>query len=132
MLVVSSPIAVSADVDYLQEQVNSYVRKFFVTFGIMALIFITLLIKIICGLMYTIKYRCCKKHIKIHKTLRRANFNSPVYDKFSTIKGSIYLEIKHNIYDLVNEVKKEGKSNFFQGMNSIILKSKSINRGKPR
>ena len=85
LLVVTSPILLSVDDafnNYEKERVNSYVRKFFVTFGVMAIIFVTLMFKIMLGVFYSIKYRCCKKSIKIHKTDKRANLNSRISDHF--------------------------------------------------
>lgn len=61
MLVISSPIVIGVlDFDTYQSVLaESYVRKFFVTFAVMALIFLTLIFKMIIGIMYMFKYRCC-------------------------------------------------------------------------
>lgn len=93
LLVVSSPILLSVEdaaANYETEQLNSYIRKFFITFGIMAIIFITMMFKILLGFFYSIKYRCFKKRIKIHKTERRANHDSRVTKYFEDIKESVY------------------------------------------
>lgn len=94
LLVLSSPILLSAEdaaQNYETEKVNSYIRKFFITFGIMAIIFITMMFKIILGFCYSIKYRCCKKSIKIHKSEKRANHDSRISKYFGEIKDSVYL-----------------------------------------
>lgn len=61
MLIVSSPINLYGSIsteEYSQLMVDSYVRKFFMTFFLMAVIGFALFLKIILGAMYSIGYRC--------------------------------------------------------------------------
>jgi hypothetical protein len=61
MLIVSSPInlygVITTD-QYNDLMVQSYIRKFFMTFLLMIIIGFSLFLKIILGAMYTVGYRC--------------------------------------------------------------------------
>lgn len=61
MLIISSPINLKGTIttaDYNDLLIASYVRKFFMTFFLMAIIGFALFLKIILGAMYSIGYRC--------------------------------------------------------------------------
>lgn len=61
MLIISSPINMQGTItpaEYNDLMVQSYVRKFFMTFVLMALIGFTLFFKIILGAIYSLCYRC--------------------------------------------------------------------------
>ena len=61
MMIVSSPINLQGLItkeEYNQLLVDSYVRKFFMTFALMVIIGLALLIKIILGAVYSLGYRC--------------------------------------------------------------------------
>lgn len=62
MLIVSSPINISAGLItaeiYNGFLISSYIRKFFMTFFLMAIIGFALFLKIVIGAMYSIGYRC--------------------------------------------------------------------------
>lgn len=61
MLVVSSPINLQGLItseEYNDLLVQSYVRKFFMTFALMIVIGVALFLKIFLGAMYSIGYRC--------------------------------------------------------------------------
>ena len=92
MLVLSDPIVLGQITfeTFQEELAASYVRRFFVTFVIMILIFLTLFIKVVLGFIYLVGFRCCTKHIKIHKTLKRAEYQSNVDDYFNGMKPSIH------------------------------------------
>lgn len=65
MLIISSPINLQGTIlptEYDNLLVDSYIRKFFMTFFLMAIIGFALFLKIILGAMYTISYRC--SHMK--------------------------------------------------------------------
>ena len=75
MLIVSSPFTTTGfnsnddEEAYNEIVVDSYVRKFFMVFVLMAIIGITLFIKIFLGAIYSIAYRCCvstrdQRHMK--------------------------------------------------------------------
>ena len=92
LLVSTSPIVVDELTfeEYQDEVAASYVRKFFVTFGLIGIIFVTFMIKILLGLLYSIKYRFCKKSIRIHKTDKRVNMESKITAYFDDMKDTIY------------------------------------------
>ena len=83
LLVLTSPIIVYGYNDnfsnselYEQAVVDSYVRKFFMVFGLMAIIGVTFFFKIFLGMIYSIAYRCCKSnqnkhHLKEHRTVTK-------------------------------------------------------------
>lgn len=97
----------------------------------MAIIFITMIFKILLGFIYSMKYRCFKKRIKIHKTERRANLDSRVTKNFEEIKESVYSQIRENVHDLMSDINRNSADGVFKGMNSIILFAKHLNKGKP-
>ncbi len=69
---------------------DAYVRKFFMTFFLMAIIGFALFLKIILGAMYSISYRC--SHHKSEKKILRGGpiRNDSRADKyFYSIKGSM-------------------------------------------
>ncbi len=61
MLIISSPINLYGTIttsQYNSLLVDSYIRKFFMTFLLMAVIGFALFLKIFLGAMYSIGYRC--------------------------------------------------------------------------
>ena len=73
LLIISSPLTLRGyysyrSSDYEDILVDSYVRKFFLIFGLMAIIGASLFIKIFLGAIYSIAYRCCVS-TRDHKTL---------------------------------------------------------------
>lgn len=66
LLILSDPFVIygvndsATDEDKYEDAVlQSYVRKFFMVFGLMAIIGSTFFIKIFLGMLYSIAYRCC-------------------------------------------------------------------------
>lgn len=94
MLVISSPINVQGLItqnEYNDLLVASYVRKFFMTFGLMVAIGIALLIKIILGAIYNLCYRC-KHKISYEPKDKESNslfVESKVDSYFNDVKGSM-------------------------------------------
>lgn len=95
MLVVSSPINIRGNItaqEYNELLVGSYVRKFFMTFVLMAIIGFALFLKIIIGAIYSIGYRCThtvsdKSILKGSKDLVKTD--SKVERYFQAVKPSM-------------------------------------------
>lgn len=80
MLMISSPInlwygTLTKD-NYNTLLIDSYVRKFFMTFALMVVIGFTLFLKIFLGAMYSIGYRCT--HLSIKKKVEDSEINSAI------------------------------------------------------
>lgn len=96
MLVVSSPINLKGLItseEYNSLLVDSYVRKFFMTFFLMVIIGGSLFLKIILGAMYSISYRC--RNTKTDRSILRGDvaltkIDSRVDKFFGLIKGSMF------------------------------------------
>ncbi len=110
MLVVSSPINLQGLITYDQYNdllVQSYVRKFFMTFGLMVVIGLALFLKIFLGAMYSIGYRCShgKSDSAILKVDQpRVRSKADLY--FNEIKGSINNEVSNYVTGMVNNVAR--------------------------
>lgn len=94
MLVISSPINVQGLItqdEYNDLQVASYVRKFFMTFGLMVVIGTALLIKIILGAIYSLCYRCKHKISQTPEDPESASLfvESKIDSFFNDVKGSM-------------------------------------------
>jgi hypothetical protein len=93
MLVISSPINLQGLItteEYNDLLIQSYVRKFFMTFFLMAIIGFALFLKIILGAMYSIGYRC--SHGNSDKKIlsgQRIVYDSKVEKCFTQVKSSM-------------------------------------------
>ena len=109
MMIVSSPINLQGLItreEYNQLLVDSYVRKFFMTFGLMVIIGVALLIKIILGAIYSLGYRCTHK-LSDKPDTKNGGFrnDSKVENYFGQVKGSMDEEMESYISKMVNDVK---------------------------
>jgi len=109
MMIVSSPINLQGLItreEYNQLLVDSYVRKFFMTFGLMVIIGLALLIKIILGAAYSLGYRCTHK-LSDKPDAKNGGFrnDSKVENYFGQVKGSMDEEMESYISKMVNDVK---------------------------
>jgi chitin synthase len=94
MLIISSPLNVSGALDaatYQNLLVDSYIRKFFMTFALMIIIGFALFLKIIIGAMYIISYRVgssvsSKSILKQHEGIKN---DSKVQRYFEIVKPSM-------------------------------------------
>lgn len=94
MLVISSPINVQGLItqdEYNNLQVASYVRKFFMTLGLMVVIGLALLIKIILAAIYSLCYRCKHKISYASEDKESISFfvDSKIDSYFNDVKGSM-------------------------------------------
>jgi len=78
MLILSSPINLQGLItpqEYNGLLVQSYVRKFFMTFFLMVVIGFALLLKIVLGAIYSLGYRCTHK-ISVTKKIQVENIKN--------------------------------------------------------
>ena len=73
----------------LMSLANDYTARFILTYGIMVILAFTLLVKVVLGLIYTLKYKCTNKN----KPKNDVPFDnlSHINDYFQGIKKSLYV-----------------------------------------
>lgn len=114
--------------------VDSYVRKFFMTFGLMVIIGLALLLKIMLGAVYNLGYRCT--HSISDKPIVKdvgPKCDSRVKNYFSEVKSSMDSEVVKNIHEIFEDVKRmKSFTNNRISINylSFIINNKIIDGGK--
>lgn len=83
---------------------DSYVIRFWLTFGVMVLLGFTLALKVILASIYLLKYACknvcCKR-----ETVENPNSDDKVQTHFNSIKESLYRDIDDGINSISTECK---------------------------
>jgi chitin synthase len=139
MLVISSPLGVGGVMDenqYQSQLVWSYLRKFYMTFGLMVIIGFALFLKIFIGFIYSLKYRCSKSTRVSAKAIRKNEGNlkgeSKVQRYFEVVRPSMDEELEEYIGLMINDVRKTNKPIKAKNINAIAEVSTRRKNGKKR
>ena len=79
---------------------NIPLLRFFTTYVLMGILFLTAFIKVIFGILYNIRYRCCCSQGNAKVSEKEILDDGRVEAYFKHIKGSLYLELRDTLEDM--------------------------------